>query len=88
MTTKRAANSAVRPADGATVSAEGFTIGPSIGTFTSCGGTVYGIDATLLPSKEHWGTWVSAGLGGTSTEHGTRNLPSLEAGEFFFLNLG
>jgi len=67
---------------------EGFTVGPGFGTFKAGAGAVAGIDVTVLPSKEHWATWLSAGLRGTMIEGNQRNLPYFEMGAWTFLNLG
>lgn len=68
--------------------AEGFTLGPSLGNFKSGAGYVYGLDATLLPSRENWSTWLSAGYRGAGTNQGTRSLPYVEAGAWTFVNVG
>jgi hypothetical protein len=68
--------------------AEGFTIGPSLATFNSGGGSVYGVDATVILGKDAPAGWLSGGLRGTGGSSGNRYMPYIEVGRWFLFNFG
>jgi hypothetical protein len=55
---------------------------------TSVDNTLFGVDATLIPSQEEWRYWVSSGFRSTFTESNALWLPYVEAGGWLVANLG